>query len=34
MLLKKRFCRRSDDEDLLAAQAKFILPILRHLSVY
>ena len=34
MLSKKRFCRRSDDEDLLAAQAKFILPILRHLSVY
>ena len=34
MLSKKRFFRRSDDEDLLAAQAKFILPILRHLSVY
>ena len=30
MLSKKRFCRRSDDEGLLAAQAKFIPPILRH----
>ena len=33
MLSKKRFCRRSDDEDLLAAQAKFIPPITAFISL-